>query len=605
MRKLIDLLLLMCLTFSQVQAQPLLSLSSQTTKYNLSDCSDIFTDKSHTLSFDQIRKSGAFQPNQANAFNYGYTPHRHWIRFRFQNKVQQNRWILSVRGSLIDEIELYLVGDEGYFSHKVSGDNYPFSQREVINPMFGFMLNVPEYQSITAYLSVQSHDPIQFTLAIQEASDYARKTNNESRMWFFYFGMMFMIAFYNLLLFVSIRDIGILYYVLYITFFTLLQATMLGYGTMFLWNNSPWFANRAPLLWLGLTVIFSTLFARNFLNIRQFYPKQIVTFRLFAFFGAFIALTNLIQPSLWLHRFAAIVVVFNTLLVFFMGFLVWRQGYRPARFYLIGWSGLLLAILVFVLKTADVLPLNHFTFLGVPITAVLEAILLSLGIGDRINTAQQEKIKAQKLLLQQTLDNERVRANIARDLHDDLGSTVSSIAILSQFAQNQGKQNPEQIPELLARISENARKMQETMQDIVWTNQPEHDSIGDLVVQMRRFGGEILESQNIDFQFNIEDSLLQTKLPPNTQYDFFMVFKEAINNAAKYSKANGVKVNLWRANRTVGMKITDNGIGFDTEKESDGNGLRNMPKRAKNVGGKWSIHSVLNEGTTIHLELPI
>ncbi|MFN8352826.1 MAG: 7TM diverse intracellular signaling domain-containing protein [Spirosomataceae bacterium] len=593
-----------CLSFFKAQSQAMIELSPRQTQYELIQQAEVVDDTNRTISLQKLLNSNLFRPFQKASFNFGYTTHRYWIRFRFWKKAPQQQWILAVRGTLIDQIDLYLIPQHGKPIHKVSGDNLPFSQREIACPTFAFYLDTPS-EPTEAYLAVTSDDPIQFMLSIQEANYFHQNVENETRVWFFYFGMLFMIGFYNLLLFVSIRDLSILFYVLYILCFLVINATMLGYGTMLVWGESAWFTKRASFVGVGFTNVFFNLFAYYFLNIRQLYPKIVWMFQLCIVFGAFIVLIGLTYPSVALHRFMAAFIIPNTLFVFLMSFWVWKQGYRPARYYLIGWSTLLLAIIIFMLKTANLIPLNYLTFLSLPVSGVLEATLLSLGIGDRIKTAQKEKANAQQKLLLQQIDNERIRINIARDLHDDLGSTVSSIAILSQFAESQLKQNPTQIPELLNRLSQNAQKMQETMQDIVWTNQPEHDTLSDLSARMRRFGGELLESKGILFSLDIADSLLDSKLPPHTQYDFFMIFKEAVNNAAKYSCAGHVNASIWLDNQTIRLRINDDGIGFDLNAHSDGNGLRNMTKRAEQIGGTLHINTQPDTGTQILLAIPI
>ncbi|HEY3385484.1 MAG TPA: tetratricopeptide repeat protein, partial [Saprospiraceae bacterium] len=192
-----------------------------------------------------------------------------------------------------------------------------------------------------------------------------------------------------------------------------------------------------------------------------------------------------------------------------------------------------------------------------------------------------------------------LRNKIASDLHDDVGSTLSSISIFSQMAKQQSRDvNP-----LLDSIGESSRKMLDAMADIVWTINPENDQFEKIILRMRSFAYELLGAKNIEFEFNAEDDISRLKLPMEVRKNLYLIFKEATNNLAKYADANKATFAIKEDKNILSMMIRDNGKGFDPTRSTEGNGIRNMKKRAEEIGGRLSIDSAPGNGTTIQLSV--
>lgn len=201
----------------------------------------------------------------------------------------------------------------------------------------------------------------------------------------------------------------------------------------------------------------------------------------------------------------------------------------------------------------------------------------------------------------QKLKLQTLRNKIARDLHDDVGSTLSSISIFSQMAQEQSK---ETIP-LLETIGESSRKMLDAMADIVWTINPENDQFEKIILRMRSFAYELLGAKQIDFEFVADEDVAKMKLPMDVRKNLYLIFKEATNNMVKYSGADRAYFTVKREGNDLNMLIRDNGKGFDINQLKQGNGLANMKKRAGEMGAVISIDSLPGEGTTIQLKVAV
>jgi ligand-binding sensor domain-containing protein/two-component sensor histidine kinase len=197
-----------------------------------------------------------------------------------------------------------------------------------------------------------------------------------------------------------------------------------------------------------------------------------------------------------------------------------------------------------------------------------------------------------------------LRSKIARDLHDDVGSTLSSLRMVSALASKKITDEPGKTKELLEKITESSERMTGNMQDIVWAVNPLNDSFAQIIARMQKFAAEMLELKNIELFFDADEKIKSLKLPLEYRSDLFMIFKEAINNVAKYSNAHHTWVTLYRNNKRFFLEIKDDGVGFNVLKATKGNGLRNMQERAKNVNGKLIVLSG-NNGTKITLEFSV
>jgi ligand-binding sensor domain-containing protein/two-component sensor histidine kinase len=224
-------------------------------------------------------------------------------------------------------------------------------------------------------------------------------------------------------------------------------------------------------------------------------------------------------------------------------------------------------------------------FLGLAIIAVLYGLY---------------RMRINRILAQQKLRN-----SIARDLHDEVGSTLSSIAIMSEVVAHSVEKNTNDAKSKLLKISNNARDTLENMDDIIWAINPENDSFFNLEDRLKAYLIPLCESKQIDFSIQIDPSLEKIHVDMQRRKNMYLVLKEAINNAIKYSEASKIDFKCEIIDQHIIALVQDNGKGFDTNIVSNRNGLRNMRKRAEELNGHLSIKSQKNEGSIVILELPI
>ena len=192
---------------------------------------------------------------------------------------------------------------------------------------------------------------------------------------------------------------------------------------------------------------------------------------------------------------------------------------------------------------------------------------------------------------------ERMRTRIATDLHDDIGSNLTKISILSEVAQRRFPANSGN--DLLQKIAEASRESVSSMSDIVWAINPKKDSLLDLSRRMRQYAQETLEQRRIEFELDASPAIEKLKLNADTRRNIYLIFKEALNNIVRHANADDVKIALRSEAGELVLLISDNGSGFETSGEFDGNGLESIRRRAVELGGHLTVTSCVGKGTSI------
>lgn len=212
--------------------------------------------------------------------------------------------------------------------------------------------------------------------------------------------------------------------------------------------------------------------------------------------------------------------------------------------------------------------------------------------------------------LAQAVKLARVRDRIARDLHDEIGSTLSSVALFSEVAKQQGESGAQVRSEVLERISQSTSGMVESMNDIVWAVNSRNDDLLHVVRRMREFGGRMAEAGGFKLDMLQEGFDPDRVLSMTQRKNLYLIFKEAVNNAAKHARCSTLTVRITTDKKALVLRVQDDGVGMEEVEVgepslSGGNGRQNMRTRAAEIGGDLSIRSAPGQGTTIELRFPL
>ena len=203
------------------------------------------------------------------------------------------------------------------------------------------------------------------------------------------------------------------------------------------------------------------------------------------------------------------------------------------------------------------------------------------------------------------LELQSLRNAISRDLHDEIGSTLSSISMLSATASLALDKDLSQSKNLIETISNNTQKMLESMDDIVWAINPREDSFENIMVRMREYVYCTMEAKNIEVKFEDDPQLTKLSLPMRERRNLYLIFKETVNNAAKHAACTRIEIIFELKANILSMTIGDNGRGFDVQKPNNRNGLRNIRQRATEIGGHLEINSSPDQGTKVFFRIKV
>lgn len=206
--------------------------------------------------------------------------------------------------------------------------------------------------------------------------------------------------------------------------------------------------------------------------------------------------------------------------------------------------------------------------------------------------------------INQILRLHHVQNRISADLHDELGASLSGISIMGTLAQNtMGKDEGALV--FVKRMVEEVQVISGSLDDIVWNISPKHDTLSSLTARMTRYASELLEAKQIRYEFSFPENVEGIRLSMEQRRNFYLVFKESLNNLVKYSQCTLAIVAVIVSKKKIMMKIEDNGVGFDINQKSERNGIRNMVERSKKLHGTLRIESAQQKGTTLILEFPM
>ena len=214
--------------------------------------------------------------------------------------------------------------------------------------------------------------------------------------------------------------------------------------------------------------------------------------------------------------------------------------------------------------------------------------------------AESAEYKAKIIETEKEVEKQQIRTRIATDLHDEIGSNLSSIMLLTTLLDNNLKTN-ETAGNYTSNIYSAAKVSAEAIRDIVWFINPSSDNVGRLITRMNETANTMLKGLN----YTVNHSKIENidKLTPEVKRNLFLAYKEILNNIIKHSNANNVEIKIWEEKNILNLFVKDDGIGFDENEVNLGNGLKNLRSRVNKIGGSIEIISQDNNGTSVFISV--
>ncbi|MEO8116673.1 MAG: 7TM diverse intracellular signaling domain-containing protein [Bacteroidota bacterium] len=328
-----------------------------------------------------------------------------WARFTLQNNTKEPTLTAWMQYTNITNIHLYTITD-GAMQLLTDSERAVFPKNENITAPIKFNLELSPGETKTYYVRIDAKHPV--VLAFFIGSNIAINTaiNRLSFILGAYLGILLSVIFYNLFLFISIKDRNYFLYILYIFLLGLAQYTLAGFAYKYLWFNSPGFNSYAVPVTTSLAAIFGIIFAMHLMRTREFTP---ITHKIYLGF-IFLYSIAIIFSLADMNDISYFIININSLLAgftsIFASIYIARKGYRPAFFFFISWISFCIGLVIFSLRNLGLVPSNDFTTYVLYLGSAIETILLSVALADRINTMQKEKELSQNYVLQVSLEKE-------------------------------------------------------------------------------------------------------------------------------------------------------------------------------------------------------
>lgn len=363
---------------------------------------------------------GGMAPLPGGIDAFGFQRGTFWFHARVVNRESHEpRWMLVQEYPLSDEVDLHVRYADGRVLHFAGGDHRPFAARSVRYRHPNFSFELPVGEPVDLLVRVRSQSSMQVPLQLYTPKAFTEVSRDAQLAIGLYYGILLALFFYNLVLWLSLRDASYVWYLCHITAFGLVLFTLNGLGFEYLWPGSPWMADHMVPISICLALIAMLQFSRTFLEMPRRWPHgNVLLLALMAFFVLFgIA-------SIWLPLRISTPVASRAVLVGVVGIViativVLRRGYAPASLLLLAWSMFLLGTAVFTLLAFGLLPKNFATEYGVQIGSALEMLLLSIALGQRYAALRHENLritaeanqKLERKVAQRTLE---VRSTLLR-----------------------------------------------------------------------------------------------------------------------------------------------------------------------------------------------
>jgi adenylate cyclase len=345
---------------------------------------------------DAEGKALNWKQSEKDVPGFGFTNSTYWFRWDTTNTIGRVlKYYVELTYPVLDEATLFTRRPDGTLYSRTTGDLLPFHERDLDyrNPIFS--VEQPPGQS-TFYLRVRTSSSFIVPLLFWTPEEFIENAIREDILLGIFYGTMIVMLLYNLFIFASVRDISYLYYVGYILFWTLFLVTFNGLGFQYLWPDAVWWANNCLNLFAFTTLAFMQTFAISFLDSRKNAP--VLHRVLMAMVGLSLigVIASLLIPYRIGIRLVSLHAILTVIVILSTGIRTLLRGYKPARFFLLAWTLMLLGLLVLTLRNFAILPDNMFTRWSSQFGSALEVVFLALGLADRINVLKAERIRLER-----------------------------------------------------------------------------------------------------------------------------------------------------------------------------------------------------------------
>ncbi len=368
----------------------------------------------------RIKRNDSYQ-NKDFLVNVSY-----WIRIPIHHIKDSKRvWLLEFYDQTIDSIDAFVPTENGSYEHLRMGDHFPFTQRTFQHKNFEIQLDMRSDTTLVYFFKVKSHEFADIRIAFRSERRFVYYALNEYFLYGTFYGMIFIIALYNFLVYLAIREIKNIYYILYILSVGFYAMSLDGIGFQYLWPDNPEWNDYAIGISLYSVILWALIFTRRFLSVRA------KSLRLDNMLIVMIAARSLLfifellfYPEFFAYR---VIDIIPLALIFYIGVKIWMRGYRPARFFVMAYGLLLSGFMLRSLVYLNILSITTISHYSLHFSFVIEMLFLTFALGDRIRILKNKRDRALKRIIYQNEINLELKDKVNRELEEKVGERTMEL----------------------------------------------------------------------------------------------------------------------------------------------------------------------------------
>ncbi|MBC7389469.1 MAG: sensor histidine kinase [Opitutaceae bacterium] len=609
-------------------------------------------DSLNKFTFKDIVKgqnSGMFNPMRQYPIQFLQPNKTYWLRLDIRNPDEPyiKDWLLEFLDYRISHMEIYLPDEKGIYTKKTVGFDYLFDNKEFKHKNFVFQLPHIKKRTTQIYIRLISKIPVTPRGKIITVQKFTQYALSEYFLLSLYYGICMAMVLYNLFLFITIRDVTYIYYILYVSGAVLFSFARDGLGFQFIWPDQP-YLNNFMFNFSNLFMIFwEIMYARSFLNTRKDRPnvdkalKWVLLIRV-----AIYLVTTFIIPE---YSNQVVYDIITLLIIFYAGIKSYKNINSPAFYYLIAFVWMLVGYSIFVFTNMGIIEHSVFSIYSINFGLVGEMLFLSFALAARIKILQRDKIKAQNETIKQLTVNEELKDSLNKELelkvkartwelesknkeldafvykasHDLKGplNSVTGLATIGMMETDIVK-----MKEYFRLTRDTTKRLQSTIADLLSLTKVKESTVNKQTLNISEIIDDVVENFAHDENYNQVSINKKIELEKEVVSDEILIksiIQNLVENGLKYrdpyKENQKLDILLKNSNGHVIVKVSDNGIGVaeDSKKKifdmfykinpksvGTGLGLHILKTAVDKLGGSIELESEKGKGSIFTVKLP-
>ncbi|UFH53219.1 7TM diverse intracellular signaling domain-containing protein [Spirosoma sp. KNUC1025] len=601
---------------------PAVVLPNVDTSIQVWEYAELLEDSTRRLTFQETQALPAplaFRSTAGRSTQLGFSASDYWLRFRLRtsdSSVKPRMWVLHLPYFFANRLTLFLTDETtGSVVERNTGDGTPMALWDMPYQEGAFRLNLLPGRTYTVLLRLSGNNSKSFIPVVSEILQYNQFAQWSAYLLALYNGMLIFAVILQLIFFGFTNERNFIYYAIYLLSFefVLLQNGNGLPGEIYFWPENEWLNKNGITLSSALCSTCILLFYSNGLKLKQHSSWLAPIFQGAALVMILLTIGVLTgQVGINATQYVVSLGLLCLCLALVACVVSLVNGFRPARYYLLATVSFLAGMIVLALWHNGLVPINYLTTYSVPIGSLSEIVFFTLALADDYQLSHQQEQKVQQQLIDtlqtqnehisrallqgQTLERKRVAA----DLHDNLGSTLSSLRWSLEAIDTTKLTQPEQ--SVYATLSQQLNQAYNDVRLLSHNLLPDELAQKGLAFALTMLIDKLNRNTPVQFQLSIAQPF--QRLSMQTEFELYSICLELLNNTLKHANATEAYLIMNQSPGKLGLIIGDNGVGLNGQRKN-GQGLQNVTARVAALGGSWTVGSEQGEGTQNQITVPL